>query len=276
MNITRPLPNTIVKITAAPAWPMVSFETDATGPHTWQWSLVWGVFAASGSVTTSSNKWDATSVVTNRGGALTVTVSAGGASASATVRITGANPTEADVVAYLQTKPDSGGFDRIINHETKFKHFGMNDEPKKSFDNGYGMSQLTNPVPTFEQVWNWKQNIDGGLLLFAEKHSAAKIFLGQSGRPFTDAQLRFESVCRWNGGAYHRWDAVASKWIRQPNVLCDGATGNIGWDLTDTENAGKTEAQLHARDAATYATPSQFPSRHWRYFGVCYADRVLG
>jgi hypothetical protein len=152
----------------------------------------------------------------------------------------------------------------------------MNDEPKKSFDNGYGMCQLTNPVPTFEQVWNWQLNVDGGLLLFAEKRSAAKAFLGQSGRTFTDAQLRFESVCRWNGGAYHRWDGVANKWIRQPNVLCDTATGNIGWDLTDPENAGKTEAQLHARDTATYATPSQFPSRHWRYFGVCYADRVLG
>jgi len=276
MNITKPSANSIVKVTAAPAWPAVVFETDATGPHSWRWLLTWGTFAASGSTTTPSNTWDATSVIANRGGTLAVTATAGGASATMTIRITGTNPTEADVVAYLQTKPNSGGFDRIVNHETKFRHFGTNEEPKKSFDNGYGMCQLTTPAPTFEQAWNWKLNVDAGLLLFAEKRSAARAFLGQSGRSFTEAQLRFESVCRWNGGSYHRWDAAGNQWIRQPNVLCDTATGNIGWDLTDPENAGKTEAQLRTRDAATYATPSQFPARHWRYFGVCYADRVLG
>lgn len=27
---------------------------------------------------------------------------------------------------------------------------------------GFGLLQLTNPVPTLEQVWNWKANLDGG------------------------------------------------------------------------------------------------------------------
>ena len=275
MNVTKPAPNSIFRITAAPAWPSVVFETDASGPHTWQWTLAWDFFSASGTVSTPSNTWDA-SVVANRGGTLTVKVTAGAASASTTVHIVGTNPTETDVVTYLSTRPDSDGFDRIIKHESKFKHFGANNEPKKSFDKGYGMCQLTNPAPSFEQAWNWKLNVDGGLSLFAQKRSAARTFLGQSGRQFTDTQLRFETVCRWNGGRYHRWDAAANKWVRTPNILCDSATGNIGWDMTDPQNAGKTEAQLHARDSASYSTPPPGPTEHWKFFGICYADKVLG
>ena len=272
MQITKPAANTLFKITAAPAWPSVVFETDASGAHTWQWALAWDAFSTSGTVTTPSNTWDATSVITNRGGTLTVKATAGAASASTSVRITGTNPTEADVVQFLSTRPDSSGFDRIIKHESKFRHFGSNEEPKKSFDKGYGMCQLTTPPPTFEQAWNWQLNVDGGLALFAQKRAAAKAHLGQSGRQFTDEQLRFETVCRWNGGQYHRWDGT--KWVRSPNVLCDTATGNIGWDMTDPANVGQTEAQLHARDKASYSKPPG-AAAHWKYIGLCYADRVL-
>jgi hypothetical protein len=275
MKVTKPAPNTIFKITGAPVWPAVVFETDTAGAHTWQWTLVWDSFAASGSLVTPSNTWDASTVTGHRGGTLGVKVSAGAASASTMIRIIGTNPTETEVLEYLLTRPDSDGFERIIKHETRFRHFGTNDEPKRSFDKGYGICQLTNPAPTFEQAWNWKRNVDGGLFLFAQKRSMARTFLGQGGRQFTDRQLRFETVCRWNGGQYHRWDAAASRWIRQPNVLCDSLTGNIGWDMTDAENAGKTQAELHARDAASYSTPPPGPTEHWRYFGVCYADRIL-
>jgi hypothetical protein len=275
MQITKPVQNTVFTISSSPVWPSIVFQTDASGAHTWQWTILWDAFSASGTVSTPSNTWDATTVIANRGGMVTVNATAGGASASTMVRIVGTNPTEADVVQYLSTKPGSDGFDRILNHETKFRHFGTTNEPKKSFDKGYGMCQLTRPAPTFEQAWNWKLNVDGGLSLFAEKRAVAKAFLGQSGRQFTDAQLRLETVCRWNGGPYHKWDATANKWIRVPTILCDSQTGNIGWDTNDPENAGKTEAQLHARDAASYRSPPG-PTAHWKYFGVCYADRVLG
>ena len=63
-------------------------------------------------------------------------------------------------------------------------------------------------------------------------------------------------------------------WVRNADILCDPATGNIGWDMTDPENNGKTVAELHKRDAGTY---SKRPSgAHWKYSGVCYADAVLG
>lgn len=275
MKITKPTPNKIFTITTAPDWPAIEFETDGTGPHTWTWTLKWGAFTKTGTASTPNNKWDAKEAVTNFGGTLTVQAKVKTDAASVTVLIRGANPTSAEVTTYLATKPNSAGFDKILQHESKFKHFNASNEPVKSFDNGYGMCQLTTPTPTFEQVWNWKLNIDGGLKLFDQKRAAAAAFLTQSGRTHTDEQLKYETVCRWNGGSYHTWDATAGAWIRKANVLCDSKTGNIGWDMNDAENAGKTEADLRKRDKDTYSKPPQ-AGAHWGYFGVCYADAILG
>ena len=102
------------------------------------------------------------------------------------------------VTQYLSSQANSAGFDKIIAHESKFKHFKANGEPVKSFDNGYGMCQLTTPVPSFAQVWSWKENIGGGLKLFEQKRVTAVTYLSQSKRTYTAEQLKYETVCRWN------------------------------------------------------------------------------
>ena len=275
MKFTKPNANDVFTITSGPAWPSISFETDASGPHSWNWTMQWGTFRQSGVAQTQSNTWDAQTAVTNFGGTLTVRATAGKDSVSITVKIKGTNPAATDVNTYLATKPGSGGFDKLLEHESKFKHFNAQGEPIKSFDNGYGMCQLTSPVPTFDQVWNWKLNVDGGLALFATKRAAAIQYLSQSNRTYTDDQLKYEAVCRWNGGSYHTWDSKSSKWVRNPDMLCDSATGNIGWDMTDSENSGKTEADLHKRDSSSYSSPPG-SGAHWKYSGVCYADAILG
>lgn len=274
MKFNKPTINSTFTITSGAVWPTVAFETDATGPHSWNWKIQWNAFQKSGAAQTQGNTWDAQGVITHFGGTLTVTAAAAGASASITVKIRGTNPSAAEAKAYLATKPGSTGFDKIMEHESGFKHFNAQGEPIKSFDNGYGMCQLTEPVPSFEQVWNWKLNIDGGLSLFAGKRSQAITYLTQSNRTYTDDQLTHEAVCRWNGGSYHVWDSKAGQWVRNPNILCDSATGNIGWDMTDPENTGKTEADLHKRDSGTYS--SRPAGAHWKYIGVCYADAILG
>jgi hypothetical protein len=276
MNITSPSSNnSVFTITSDSTWPSISFQTDATGPHTWNWKIIWGSFSQSGTANTASNQWDAQSAVANYGGTLTVTAQSGDQTAVAAVKIKGTNPSPNDVTQFLASNPNSAGFDKILIQESGCRHFNAVGEPIKSFDNGYGMCQLTKPTPSFEQVWNWKSNITGGLSLFATKVSAATNYLSQAGRSFTQDQLKYESVCRWNGGSYHEWDNSQSLWVRHPNILCDSATGNIGWDMTDTENTGKTEAQLHQRDRASYgAAPGS--NSHWKYSGVCYADKVLG
>lgn len=274
MKFTKPTPGATVTITSAPSWPAVEFETDAKGTHTWRWTITWKTFTKSGIETTSGNRWTATTAITDRGGTLTVRAEAAGGWATITVQIRGTNPSAAEVAQYLAAKPNAAGFDKIIAHESKYRHFTGTGEPVKSFDNGYGICQLTTPAPTFEQVWNWKLNVDGGLKLFDQKRASAVAYLTQSGRTYVGDQLVREAVCRWNGGAYHTWDAKAAKWTRPSNILCDSKTGNIGWDMTDAENKGKTEAELHKRDAGSYSKPPA-AGAHWRYLGVCYADRIL-
>ena len=274
MLFTKPTANQAFTITSTPTWPSIIFTTDATGPHTWQWSIKWNTFTKTGTASTSANEWDAGPAISDLGGTLTVRAIAGTKQATINVVVKGTNPSELEVKTFLLTKPNSAGFDKIIGHEAKFKHFNNLNQPIKSFDNGYGMCQLTTPAPTFAQIWNWKLNVEGGLSLFAQKRAAATAFLSQSARPYTADQHTKETVCRWNGGSYHEWSAATSAWIRKANILCDSATGNIGWDMSDAQNAGKTEATLRARDKGSYSSPPG-SSAHWGYFGVCYADKVL-
>jgi hypothetical protein len=251
------------------------FQTDAAGPHTWEWDVSWGSFDQSGSDSTESNTWDAQAALVNYGGTLTVTASANGDSVTIAVRIVGTNPSVNDVVQYLASQPNSNGFDKILEQESRCCQFNASGQPIESFDNGYGMCQLTTPPPSYELVWNWRLNLQGGLALFATKRQAAITYLGQAGRTYSEDQVRYETVCRWNGGAYYLWDSQAGQWVRNQNILCDSTTGNIGWDMADPENQGQTEAQLHARDVASYRG-GRPAGAHWRYFGVCYADKVLG
>ncbi len=280
MKITTPKPADVFRITTAPAWPSVAFATDATGSHTWYWTMSWDTFKKTGSAITPGNRWDAKTVIEGFGGTLSVVVEAKDAknakiSAHISVKIAGDNPTAAEVDAYLATKIEGVGFNKIVQKESKYKHFNNSSAPIKSFDGGYGLCQLTTPKPSFEQVWNWKLNIEGGLALFKVKRTAAITYLSQSGRTYTSDQLTYEAVCRWNGGAYHAWDATALKWVRPTHILCDSNTGNIGWDMNDANNKDKTEAVLRKRDSGSYSS-APAAGAHWRYYGVCYADRMLG
>ncbi len=286
MKFTSPKANDKFTISSTPEWPSIAFETDASGLHEWHWTISWKHFKKSGIARTAGNKWDAKEDITNLGGTLTVKAVAeeapkGGkagkpvkVSSTISVTVIGTNPSNAEANAYLATRVDSKGFDKILEQEAKFKNF-KNEEPIKSFDNGYGMCQLTTPAPKFEQVWNWKLNIDGGLALFAQKRASALAYLSQGGRSYTADQLAYEAVCRWNGGSYHVWDAKAGAWVRNSTILCDSKAGNMGWDMTKEANKGKTEEELHKRDSGTYNAPPAADA-NWKYSGICYADHILG
>jgi hypothetical protein len=259
-------------------WPAIPFTTGEDLPSgeqlTWDWQIQWHKFSKAGTAVTTTNTWDAKEAIDGLGGTLTVTVTGAGGKATASVQIAGANPPAAEIVAYLATRPDSAGFDKILQHETQMTHFDLKGQPRASFDSGFGICQLTMPAPSFEQCWSWKLNIDAGLALYAAKRQAAARYLSQNGRAFTDDQLLRETVARWNGGPYHVWSSAQNAWIRNPVILCDSKTGNIGWDMTKPANSGKNEATLHQRDAAKYRH-APGAADGWGYFGVCYADRLL-
>ncbi|CAF3348416.1 unnamed protein product [Rotaria socialis] len=44
-------------------------------------------------------------------------------------------------------------------------------------DNGYGIYQLTNPPPTYNEVWNWKANVLSGIALLENKTKEANSWM---------------------------------------------------------------------------------------------------
>lgn len=273
MRFITPPPRHRFTIGGDARMPALVFTTDQSGAHSWQWTAAWRHFSRSGTLTTPGNTIDLAPVLTSLGGQLTVVARAGGQSATTVATIVGTNPNEGQLRAYLNAQVGGPDFLPIVLHEARGRHFNAQGEPIVSFDGGYGMVQLTNPAPTFEQCWNWQRNVDGGLALFAVKRNDAIRYLTQNGRTYTADQLRREAVARWNGGAYHRWDGRA--WVRNPDMVCAPGTGNIGWDMTDPDNAGQTVAQLTARDRDRFNRPPRRGTDHYRYSGVCYADRLV-
>ena len=283
------------EIDAEAAFPRIDFEieTNQPAPYKWSWTISWDAktsglresakrgsllktFADKGSFESSDKKWTA-NLGKVLGGRLAVVVGAGTETFKRSVLIKGKNPTAASVRALLSSLPDCDGFDKLLEQETHYKHFIAADgQPVVAFDKGYGLTQMTHPAPTFEQTWNWRENVKAGVALYQQKQALAKAHLSQQGRTYTVEQLRLETWTRWNGGSYYVWDATGKAWKRNENLLCDTETGNIGWDMTMAENKGKTETELHDRDEASYANPkkNKKAENKWRYTGVCYADHV--
>jgi hypothetical protein len=283
-----------MKITVTPAhdgtitvprnaeWPRIVFRSDFRGPHEWHWALSWKWFDKNGVAATPDGVWDATEALRDMGGTLTVAVlgrslaqggkATGFEKAAITVEIRGENPEPDEVDREIARSIEADGFEKIVAQESRYKHFDVNGEPIKSFDNGFGLCQLTDPVPQFREIWSWKRNLGAGIRLFRAKRAEAIAYLGQDKRSYTAAQLKRETVARWNGGAYHTWNG--KEWVRNGNILCDSRTGNMGWDMTLDDNRGKSESELRKRDKGEYAGGRKRGAK-WNYFGVCYADHLL-
>ena len=282
-------------IDASAVFPVIDFaiDTQEAGPYAWSWSISWDArtsglresakrgsslrkFSEKESFSSAEKKWRA-DVGKALGGRLRVKVVAGKEKFVRTVVLKGTNPSAADVKALLATLPDCDGLEKLLEQESHFKHFIEADgQPVVAFDKGYGLTQMTHPAPTFEQAWNWKANVKGGAALYQQKQASAKTYLTQQGRTCTSDQLRLETWSRWNGGSYHVWGAKAKAWVRNDDLVCDPATGNIGWDMTEPDNIGKTEDDLHNRDQKSYSNPKKNKGavNKWRYTGICYADHV--
>lgn len=277
-------------------FPTITFEikTDVSPPYQWKWAITWDAqvsgmresgkrgrklktFTETGSFASNDKTWDANLNGKTLGGKLSVEVAAGSVAFRRTVFILGKNPSKDDVVSFLSSMPNTVGFDLVIDQETHFKNFiNADGEPVVAGDSGYGLTQMTTPAPTYEQVWNWKENVRAGVALFQQKQREA--IDSFKPHPYTQEQLKTETYARWNGGSYYRWN-VATKQFERRDVLCDPSQGNIGWNMDDPVNAGKTVDQLHERDKDQYKKmkKGQDKNEHpWIYTGICYVDHILG
>jgi len=293
-----PAENAVFHITQEAQLPDVVFEfrTTLAGDYKWSWIIEWEAqvsglrersrkdhvlqtFKESGSFVSNTCSWVINFYGKVLGGTLTVEVRVGAKMLTRSIVLKGQNPSAQRIATYIATLDDMTGFEKLLEQESHSKHFiNLDGEPIVAFDKGYGISQMTNPTPTYEQVWSWKANILAGSAVYKDKVRIAKKYLGQAGRTYTDEQLRHEVFSRWNGGSYHVWNAAMASWVRKKNILCDSNTGNIGWSMDDERNKGQTESELRSRDKATYSkgTNGQSDEHPWQYSGVCYADHVLG
>ncbi|MES2614078.1 MAG: PAAR domain-containing protein [Bdellovibrionota bacterium] len=279
LKLLHPEENHLYKIAADATWPSLIFNTNKHGAHEWHWHIEWKSnnkngthpkFEKSGTAHTSDGLWDTKAVVKNLGGDFTVTVKHDGKVIQRKVKIRGTNPSQQQIKEYLKGKDNWEWLYQIINQESHYKHFDSkyDHEPLTSFDNGFGLCQLTKPKPDYEHIWNWNLHLDAGIELLSEyKHEAEKYLSSKckTDKPnsitYTDDQLKRETISRWNGGVYYKWDK-ANNHFKRRNFYCDKSTVNGGWNMDDPINHDKTSNQLKKEDR--------------KFVGVCYVDTLLG
>lgn len=145
--------------------------------------------------------------------------------------IKGDNPEDSSVISAL-----GGGSPAVeiacweSGHSlSQFDSYGW---PLFGAPNGWGIMQIDNPpiaCPlTEEDIWDWRANVDTGLCVMDVKRNDASGYpsrIRRRGYPnatdFTDQQLLYEAIQRYNGGAYWTWGesldpSEGQQWIATP------------------------------------------------------------
>lgn len=258
----------------------------------WKWTIGWNAcvrtrergkrgkrlrsFHDSGHFVQSSAIWRA-QLNQCVGGILNVEVRAGGAVYKRSVRIQGRNPSVQQLRTFLSHSKASTrqveALMKIFEQESATRAFVEADgEPLVSFDGGYGLSQLTNPAPSYEQIWNWKCHVERAVAHYQTKEKEARHYLAGIVKGPTEEEIELETLSRWNGGTYFQRYAKDGK-LQRNEMVCDTQTSNIGWDPGREANRGKTEQALHERDKESFSRPNE--DKEWQYTGICYAEHVL-
>ena len=115
-----------------------------------------------------------------RGGNLTIAVTV--VMGSSTLRaqsekleVTGTNPSVGVLAAVA---PSNAAFRKLMRLESGLQQFRSPGCPLFSADNlgGVGICQITNPAPTDDQVWSWKENVKAGWQFYQSKQSVARAY----------------------------------------------------------------------------------------------------
>ena len=102
--------------------------------------------------------------------------------------------------------------------ESRFRQFETHGdrrgEPLWNKPSGYGVMQL-DPASSAEQLWNWRENIKGGIRVYQDKLGQALIFMNRLRKkyplapPFTAREVRMEVFQLYNGGQFWgSWDGA--------------------------------------------------------------------
>lgn len=273
---------------------LFEIETSDPGPFLWKWEMKWDAkvsgiresskrgallktYKKSGASTSSEKTWKMQFGGKILGGILSVEVETGKELFKRTIYLKGKNPSRELIKEYSDSLDGTAGFDKILFHEAHGKNFiNADGEPVVSFDKGYGITQMTNPAPTYEQCWSWKENIKGGSAIYISKRKLAKTYLKSEGKGnYSEEELQNETYSRYNGGSFYVWDDAQKKLVAR-NYVCDPQVANIGWNAANESNKDKSPEELHDRDKDTFklGKKGQSEDHPWDYTGVCYAKAV--
>jgi hypothetical protein len=210
---------------------------------------------------TSSTPYDLTAALGSRvlGGNLKVTWTDPdtGSPKVLTVKVLGQNPGYATLQSYVSSK--YGGavpwyVFPFIEQESSNIQFLANGLPLQSFDNGFGLTQLTNPPPSYTQLFSWKANIDGGIQKLKQTMANGNTFMnaalpkGQRAQAVRDTgdavpvPTRVEGKCTFSdGGSKTFEEAIGLKQYNgAPNGnYCSWDNANKVWKFSVTDNKGK-------------------------------------
>jgi hypothetical protein len=108
----------------------------------------------------------------------------------------------------------------IAWNESTWRQYGSSGLPLRNQNsNGtsdWGLMQLNDIHQlTHEMKWDWEENIVKGLSIYATGANAAKKYLDAHGK-YDDQMLLKESIQRYNGHVFHKWDAQVGSWIESP------------------------------------------------------------
>src|SRR5437762_1329939 len=105
----------------------------------------------------------------------------------------------------------------ICWQESRWRQFLADGSPmKNSNPNGttdWGCMQINQA--TKPQIWHWPTNVSAAQGIWAGKQSAAHAHLNLH-PPFTDDMLLNETIQRYNGGSYYRWNDASKRWDAAP------------------------------------------------------------
>lgn len=271
-------------------FPEIIFEikTDAPGPYEWEWAITWtaeackqsdgksrfaakkkAVFSKNGNFKSEEKKWKA-DLAEVLGGNLIVKVKSGSIVFVRKIVVLGKNPSREKVISEIDLYPDKNNGNlakKIFTQESRYRQYYSDNAPLVSFDNGYGLGQLTNPTPSYEQIWNWKSHVSEVVKKrIPSARTTAKNYLDKH-PGYTQEQCDLETLAAYNGipkkQRYHNWSETDKKWVVNENIICDPDQSNKGWMMTEEENKDKKLPDLKSNKKSKPI-----------YTGRCYAEHI--
>jgi hypothetical protein len=248
LQIVQPAANSIFNIDATPRMPTIRCQARITGiqpdptPATrLQWSIAI-VEQIQASTCPSSRRGNCTlnlaqqnvvggtwtpNLVDIQGGDAVISVQAvvqgANLQASIQVRVRGTNPAAATITARLGGAGTAA--DRIACHESGRRQFNAAGTPLLGPGGDVGIMQLCNPAASCIQRWGWTDNVDAGRALMSQKQTIAQHHLNShqvqghypNDQNLDDAAVLLrETIQRYNGGAYWKWNGSLSRWEAHP------------------------------------------------------------